>query len=421
MDRFIVKGGKKLEGEVNISAAKNSVLPILAATILNGNNCTIENTPMLEDVFVICDVLKSLRADISIDKVNKRVKINTANIFANGANDELVRKMRASFLIMGPMIGRFGSFKISLPGGCNIGTRPIDLHLKGLSALGAEVSVGHGYVEAKAKKLIGSNIYLDYPSVGATENIMMAATLAQGETIIGNAAEEPEIVDLAIFLRAMGAKIDGEGTDTIRVLGVKDFKEVVHKPIYDRIEAGTFMITAAITKSLIKVNGVDEIHSKPIIAKLTEMGVAIEINKNSVIVDGRQKLNPIDLKTMPYPGFPTDMQAQMMSLLCTVKGTSIITETIFENRFMHAVELKRMGANIKIDGRSAVIEGIDTFTGSEVTATDLRAGAALILAGLTAEGTTTIKDIYHIDRGYVSIEKKLRGLGADIQRVHYDK
>ncbi|MCB2354818.1 UDP-N-acetylglucosamine 1-carboxyvinyltransferase [Clostridium estertheticum] len=421
MDRFIIKGGKKLEGEVNISAAKNSVLPILAATILNGNNCTIENTPMLEDVFVICDVLKSLRADISIDKINKRVKINTANIFANGANDELVRKMRASFLIMGPMLGRFGSFKISLPGGCNIGTRPIDLHLKGLSALGAEVSVGHGYVEAKAKKLIGSNIYLDYPSVGATENIMMAATLAQGETIIGNAAEEPEIVDLAIFLRAMGAKIDGEGTDTIRILGVKDFKEVVHKPIYDRIEAGTFMITAAITKSLIKINGVDEIHSKPIIAKLTEMGVAIEINKNSIIVDGRQKLNPIDLKTMPYPGFPTDMQAQMMSLLCTVKGTSIITETIFENRFMHAVELKRMGANIKIDGRSAVIEGIDTFTGSEVTATDLRAGAALVLAGLTAEGTTTIKDIYHIDRGYVSIERKLRGLGADIERVHYDK
>ncbi|MPQ30026.1 UDP-N-acetylglucosamine 1-carboxyvinyltransferase [Clostridium estertheticum] len=421
MDRFIIKGGKKLEGEVNVSAAKNSVLPILAATILNGNNCTVENTPMLEDVFVICDVLKSLRADINIDKVNKRVKINTANIFANGANDELVRKMRASFLIMGPMLGRFGSFKISLPGGCNIGTRPIDLHLKGLSALGAEVSVGHGYVEAKAKKLIGSNIYLDYPSVGATENIMMAATLAQGETIIGNAAEEPEIVDLAIFLRAMGAKIDGEGTDTIRILGVKDFKEVVHKPIYDRIEAGTFMITAAITKSLIKINGVDEIHSKPIIAKLTEMGVAIEINKNSVIVDGRQKLNPIDLKTMPYPGFPTDMQAQMMSLLCTVKGTSIITETIFENRFMHAVELKRMGANIKIDGRSAVIEGIDTFTGSEVTATDLRAGAALVLAGLTAEGTTAIKDIYHIDRGYVSIEKKLRGLGADIERVHYDK
>lgn len=421
MDRLVIKGGKKLAGEVNISAAKNSVLPILAATILNGNSCTIENTPMLEDVFVICDVLKSLGADVSIDKINKRVKINTANLFDSGANDELVRKMRASFLIMGPMLGRFGSFKISLPGGCNIGTRPIDLHLKGLSALGAEVLVGHGYVEAKAKKLIGSNIYLDYPSVGATENIMMAATLAEGETIIGNAAEEPEIVDLAIFLRAMGAKIDGEGTDTIRVLGVKDFKEVVHKPIYDRIEAGTFMITAAITKSLIKINGVDEIHSKPIIAKLTEMGVAIEINKNSIIVDGRQKLNPIDIKTMPYPGFPTDMQAQMMSLLCTVKGTSIITETIFENRFMHAVELKRMGANIKIDGRSAVIEGIDTFTGSEVTATDLRAGAALILAGLTAEGTTTIKDIYHIDRGYVTIEEKLRGLGADIERVHFVK
>lgn len=417
MDKLIIKGGKKLEGEVNISSAKNSVLPILAATILNGNSCTIENAPMLEDVFVICEVLKSLKADVSIDKLNKKVKINTANLFDNEANDELVRKMRASFLIMGPMLGRFGNFKISLPGGCNIGTRPIDLHLKGLSALGAEVSVGHGYVEARAKKLKGNNIYLDYPSVGATENIMMAATLAEGETIIENAAEEPEIVDLARFLKAMGAQIRGEGTDTIRILGVKDFKEVVYKPIYDRIEAGTFMITAAITKSMFKINGIDEVHLKPIIAKLTEMGVAIEINKNSIIVDGRKKLNPIDIKTMPYPGFPTDMQAQMMSLLCTVKGTSIITETIFENRFMHAVELKRMGANIKIDGRSAVIEGIDTFTGSEVKATDLRAGAALILAGLTAEGTTTINDIYHIDRGYVSIEKKLKALGADIERV----
>jgi UDP-N-acetylglucosamine 1-carboxyvinyltransferase len=421
MNKLIIKGGKKLEGEVDISSAKNSVLPILAATILNGNSCTIENAPMLEDVFVICEVLKSLKADVSIDKLNKRVKINTANLFDNEANDELVRKMRASFLIMGPMLGRFGNFKISLPGGCNIGTRPIDLHLKGLSALGAEVSVGHGYVEAKAKKLRGNNIYLDYPSVGATENIMMAATLAEGETIIENAAEEPEIVDLARFLKAMGAQISGEGTETIKILGVKDFKEVVYKPIYDRIEAGTFMITAAITKSLLKINGIDEIHLKPIIAKLTEMGVAIEISKNSIVVDGRKKLNPIDIKTMPYPGFPTDMQAQMMSLLCTVKGTSIITETIFENRFMHAVELKRMGANIKIDGRSAVIEGISTFTGSEVKATDLRAGAALILAGLTAEGSTTISDIYHIDRGYVSIEEKLKKLGADIERVSSHK
>ena len=417
MDKLVIKGGKKLQGEVDISAAKNSVLPILVATILNGNNCTIENAPMLEDVFVICEVLKSLKANVSIDRINKKVKINTANLFDNDANDELVRRMRASFLIMGPMLGRFGTFKISLPGGCNIGTRPIDLHLKGLAALGAEISVGHGYVEAKAKKLRGNNIYLDYPSVGATENIMMAATLADGLTVIGNAAEEPEIVDLARFLKTMGAQISGEGTDTIRILGVKDFKEAVYRPIYDRIEAGTFMITAAMTKSMIKINGIDELHLKPIIAKLTEMGVAIEINKNSIIVDGRKSLKPVDIKTMPYPGFPTDMQAQMMSLLCTVKGTSIITETIFENRFMQAVELKRMGANIRIDGRSAVIEGIDTFTGSEVTATDLRAGAALILAGLTAEGSTTISDIYHIDRGYVCIEEKLKGLGADIERV----
>ena len=252
MDKLVIKGGKRLEGEVNISSAKNSVLPILVATILNGNDCTIENAPMLEDVFVICEVLKSLKANVIIDKINKKIKINTATLFDNGANDELVRKMRASFLIMGPMLARFGTFKISLPGGCNIGTRPIDLHLKGLVALGAQVSVGHGYVEAKAKKLIGCNIYLDYPSVGATENIMMAATLAEGETVIANAAEEPEIVDLARFLRAMGAQISGEGTDTIRIIGVKDFKEVVYKPIYDRIEAGTFMITAAMTKSKIK-------------------------------------------------------------------------------------------------------------------------------------------------------------------------
>lgn len=417
MEKIIVNGGNKLSGQVNISAAKNSVLPIIAASILSGEKCIIENAPMLEDVFVIGDVLKSVYADINIDKQNNRVLIDTSRLAYGEPAGELVRKMRASFLIMGPMIARFGRFKISLPGGCNIGTRPIDLHLKGLTALGAEVSIGHGYVEAVANRLIGNKIYLDFPSVGATENIMMAAVFADGETIIENSAAEPEIEDLAKFLNSMGAQILGAGTDTIKIIGVKSLKGSIHKPIFDRIEAGTYMVAAAVTKSKIQVSGVIEEHLKPVIAKLTEMGVAMELTGNDIIIDGTKQLKPVDIKTMPYPGFPTDMQAQMMSLLCTVKGTGIITETIFENRFMHAQELKRMGANIKIDGRSAVVEGVDLLSGSEVKATDLRAGAALILAALAAEGKTEVSDIYHVDRGYVDIEKKLKGLGADIERI----
>lgn len=417
MEKIVVKGGNKLKGSVNISSAKNSVLPIIAASILSGDKCVIENAPMLEDVFVISDVLKAISASVDIDKGKNRVLIDTSKLDYKEPSSELVRKMRASFLIMGPMIARFGRFKISLPGGCNIGTRPIDLHLKGLTALGADVSIGHGYVEASAKRLIGNKIYLDFPSVGATENIMMAAVYADGETIIENAAAEPEIEDLSKFLNSMGAQIIGAGTDTIKIIGVKSLKGTTHKPIYDRIEAGTFMVAAAITKSKIKICGADEEHLKPIIAKLTEMGVSMEVDGDTIVVDSSRNLKPVDIKTMPYPGFPTDMQAQMMSLLCTVKGTGIITETIFENRFMHAQELKRMGANIKIDGRSAVVEGVEKLTGSQVKATDLRAGAALILAGLGAEGITEISDVYHIDRGYVNIEEKLKQLGADIERV----
>lgn len=417
MDKFILKGGKTLRGEVNVSSAKNSVLPILAATILSGGQCTLKNAPMLEDVYVLCDVLRSLYADVDIDSKSNIVTINTSRLNDSNVDHDLVRKMRASFLIMGAMIGRFGRFKISLPGGCNIGSRPIDLHLKGLSALGADITMGHGYVEATARKLIGKKIYLDFPSVGATENIMMAAVLAEGETIIENAAEEPEIVDLATFLRKMGADIQGEGTDTIIIKGVDALDGVSHTPIFDRIEAGTFMIAAAITRSKIKINNIDEECLKPVIAKLKEMGVTIECANDSLIVDGNNILKPIDIKTMPYPGFPTDMQSQMMSLLCTVKGTSLITETIFENRFMQVGELIRMGANIKIDGRCAVVEGVDLLTGAEIKATDLRAGAALVLAGLCARGETIVSDIFHIDRGYVSIEKKLRELGADIERI----
>ncbi|AWZ49299.1 UDP-N-acetylglucosamine 1-carboxyvinyltransferase [Clostridiaceae bacterium 14S0207] len=416
MDNIVVKGGNILNGDVEISSAKNAVLPIISACILNGKKNIIYKAPMLEDVFVLSEALKFLDGKVKIDTLQEKLIIDSSNLKSIRVPDELVRKMRASFLLMGPMLARFGEFKISLPGGCNIGTRPIDLHLKGLAALGAEINVGHGYVEAKAEKLIGDNIYLDFPSVGATENIMMAATLAEGETIIGNCAEEPEIQDLANFLNKMGACITGAGTDTIVVKGVRMLNEVSYTPIPDRIEAGTFMIAAAITKSIINIKGVKEEHLKPVIAKLVEMGVNIQINKNEMIVDGRGNLKAVDIKTMPYPGFPTDMQSQLMSLLSVVNGTSMVTETIFENRFMHVAELARMGANIKIDGRSAIVQGVSKLTGAHVRATDLRAGAAMILAGLVAEGTTTISDVYHIDRGYVAIEDKLGKLGAHIDR-----
>ncbi|WP_373897954.1 UDP-N-acetylglucosamine 1-carboxyvinyltransferase [Haloimpatiens sp. FM7315] len=417
MEKILIYGGKKLSGEVNISSAKNSILPIIAASILCDKECVIENAPMLEDVFVICEILRILNSNIKIDEENKRIVIDNSNLTLAEPSTELVRKMRASFLIMGPMVARFGKFKISLPGGCNIGTRPIDLHLKGLAALGVDINIEHGYVEANTSKLKGSNIYLDFPSVGATENIIMASIFAEGETIIENAAEEPEIVDLAKFLNSMGANVIGAGTDKIRIIGVKELKGTVHKPIYDRVEAGTFMVAAAITRSKIKINNVNHEHVKPIIAKLTEMNVDIHTMGDSIIVDGNRDLKPVDIKTMPYPGFPTDMQAQMMALLCTVNGTSIITETMYENRFMHTPELKRMGAKIKLDGRSAVIEGVQKLTGAEVKTTDLRAGAALILAGLAAEGCTKIGDIYHIDRGYVNIENKFKSIGGNINRI----
>lgn len=415
MKKIVVKGGNKLKGEVNISAAKNSVLPIIAASILCEEDITIENAPMLEDVFVICSLLKNLNCNLKIE--NNNIKINTKNINLIDADSNLIRKMRASFLIMGPMLSRFGYCRLSLPGGCNIGSRPIDLHLKGFKALGADITMGYGYVEAKAKKLRGTTIYLDFPSVGATENIIMAAALAEGRTIIENAAEEPEITDLAEFLNSMGAKVSGAGTGTVIIDGIEKLKGTSYKPIYDRIEAGTFIIAAAITNSKITINGINSNHLTPVLEKLKECGIEFIENGEKIIVDGTQNKNPIDIKTMPYPGFPTDMQPQIMSLLSIVNGSSIVTETVFENRFMHIAELNRMGANIKIDGRTAFVEGVNKLTGCEVKATDLRAGAAMILAGLVAEGYTSIGDIYHIDRGYVNIEEKFKTLGADIKRI----
>ena len=418
MEKIVVKGVKELKGEVNISSAKNSILPIIAATILCPETIVINNTPMLEDVEVICKLLNELNCDINISKITNKLAIDTKNIVAIDANAELIRKMRASFLIMGPMLARFGYCKLSLPGGCNIGSRPIDLHLKGFKLLGADITMGHGFVEVRAKKLTGNRIYLDFPSVGATENIIMASVLANGVTIIENAAEEPEIWDLANFLNKMGAKIEGAGLGKITITGVTSLKGIDYTPIYDRIEAGTFMIAAAITNSKIRINGVNEEHLRPLIEKLKESGVVFSEYKNySVTVDGRYKRNPLDIKTLPYPGFPTDMQAQIMSLLSVTEGVSVITETVFENRFMHVAELQRMGANIKIDGRTAIVEGVPKLTGCQVKATDLRAGAAMILGGLVAEGETTVSDIYHIDRGYVDIEGKFRNIGADIYRI----
>lgn len=416
MEKIVVKGGRKLSGEVDISIAKNSVLPIIIASILSPNDIVIKEAPFLEDVEVLIHLLQE--SQVKIDKINngKDLKLNTNDVDPINLNNELIRKMRASFLVMGPLLSRFGVCRLSMPGGCNIGSRPVDLHLKGFKQLGADITIDHGIIQARAKKLIGSRVYLDFPSVGATENLLMAAALAKGTTVIENAAEEPEILDLINFLNGMGAKIYEIGKGKIIVDGVDSLKPIEYKPIYDRIEAGTFMVAAAITNSKIKINGIEEEYLRPNIEKLKECGVDIIIDGNSMIVDGRGTKYPVDIKTMPFPGFPTDMQPQMMALLTLVEGTSVITETVFENRFMHVSELVRMGAKVKIDGRTAVIEGVKTLTGCEVKATDLRAGAAMILAGLVANGETIIGDIYHIDRGYVSIEEKFRKLGVDIYR-----
>lgn len=415
MDNIRIIGRNKLRGEVEISTAKNAILPIIAATILTDKNVSLIDIPFLNDVLVISEMLKSMGCQTSIE--GKNLNVCCASIDINEPDDILARRMRASSLLMGPLLAKLGSFRISLPGGCSIGSRPIDLHMKGFSSLGADINIGHGYVEAKAKKLIGNSVYLDFPSVGATENIMMAAVLAEGITTIQNAAEEPEIEDLANFLISMGAKIEGAGTDCITIEGVKELGESKYRAIYDRIEAGTFMIAAAITNSKIKLNNINDKYIRPIIAKLVEAGVVFEMVNDGIIIDAREKLEPFDIKTMPYPGFPTDMQPQIMALLSTIKGTSIVTETIFENRFMHVPELKRLGSNIKVEGRTAAIQGVEKLTGAKVKATDLRAGAALILAGLVAEDETIVSDVYHIDRGYVDIEKKFRQLGAKIDRV----
>ena len=415
MAKIIVRKSNPLNGSVRIDGAKNAVLPIIAATLLAKGKSVLREVPNLKDVHVISDLLRHLGAEVEYEGTT--LTVDATNLTTYDAPYELVRKMRASFLVMGPLLARFNQTKISMPGGCAIGTRPIDLHLKGFKALGADVVMDHGFVEAKTDKLVGSKLYLDFPSVGATENIMMAAVLAEGTTIIENAAEEPEIVDLANFLNEMGADVKGAGTNTIRIKGVKELTATEHDVIPDRIEAATFMVAAAMTKGDITVENVILEHLKPVTAKLREAGcVVIEMDK-SIRVIGPEKLKAVDIKTLPHPGFPTDVQAQFMAMLTVSKGTGVVIETVFENRFMHVAEFNRMGANIKIEGRSAIVEGVEKLYGAKVNATDLRAGAALILCGLIAEGETEIGEIYHIQRGYVDIDKKITALGGNIEIV----
>ena len=421
MEKLIVKGGNRLVGAVKTSGAKNAVLPIIAASILGTTPSHLDEVPMLEDVHTISEVLKCLGLSVECSPEKNVLDIDSTSITSYEAPYELVRTMRASFLVMGPLLARIGKARISMPGGCAIGARPIDIHLKGFEALGVKIEQGHGYIEASAPEgLKGTSIYFDFPSVGATENIMMAASLADGTTILENVAEEPEIVDLANYLNKMGAKIRGAGTDTIRIEGVDKLHGADYTIIPDRIEAGTYMIAAAMTGGDVVVENVLPEHQKPLIAKLREAGAVVEEDIDKVRVIGQNPLKAVSIKTLPYPGFPTDMQAQMMAMMVIAEGRSKVTETVFENRFMHVVELNRMGAQISTEGRSAVIDGPCKLTGCDVRATDLRAGAAMILAGLVAEGTTRIGDLHHIDRGYENIVAKLKNLGADIERVDVD-
>jgi len=418
LEKIIVRGGKKLNGTVKVEGAKNAVLPVIAASLLaSDGESIIRDVPALSDVFTINEVLRNLNADVRFE--NNTVFIDASRELNDEAPFEYVRKMRASVLVMGSLLARIGRARVALPGGCAIGTRPIDQHLKGFEAMGAVVKVGNGFIDAEVKgKLRGAKIYLDFPSVGATENIMMAATLAEGTTTIENCAKEPEIVDLANYLNKMGAKVKGAGTGTIKIEGVDRLSGAEHSIIPDRIEAGTFMTAAAITGGNVLVKGAVPEHLTSLIAKLEEMGVTIIDEKEGLRVIGPEKLKPVDIKTMPHPGFPTDMQSQMMALLLCAEGTSMITETVFENRFMHIEEFRRMNADIKIEGRSVIINGPTKLQGAEVSATDLRAAAALIIAGLVADGYTRVTELKHLDRGYVGFHEKLASLGADIERIN---
>ncbi len=419
MDQIIVKGGQQLKGKVRVEGAKNAVLPVLAGSLLASNGkSVIKEVPNLADVYTIQEVLRSLNASVEYFPEKNEMVIDASNTLSSEAQFEYVRKMRASILVMGPLLARNGFARVALPGGCAIGSRPIELHLKGFEAMGAKITFGNGFVEANVDgRLRGAKIYLDFPSVGATENIMTAAALADGVSIIENAAKEPEIVDLANYINEMGGKVYGAGTDTLRIEGVEELNGAEHYIIPDRVEAGTFMVAAAITEGDVIIENAVPEHMAALISKMGEMGVEITEVEEGLRIRSMRPLRSIDIKTMPHPGFPTDMQSQMMSLMLTAQGNGILTETVFENRFMHVEEFRRMNASVKIEGRSVIMEGPSKLQGAEVSATDLRAAAALILAGLAAEGITRVNELYHLDRGYVNFHKKLAALGADIERV----
>jgi UDP-N-acetylglucosamine 1-carboxyvinyltransferase len=415
MDKIVIQGGRALKGEVRISGAKNAALPILISSLLTDGWNTYSNVPDLRDIQSTKLLLSSLGASIESDR--DCIKINGGGMCNHEASYDLVRKMRASILVLGPLLARLKKARVSLPGGCAIGARPINLHLKGLARLGAVIELKHGYVEASADHLKGNEIYLDIPTVTGTENLMMAAVLAKGVTVLRNAAREPEVVALADTLIKMGAKITGAGTSAITIEGVSSLKPVSVSIIPDRIEAGTFMVSAALAKGDVTVLNCEPGHLEAVVHKLRLSGAKVTVEDTSIRVQGPDEISSVDVKTLPYPGFPTDMQAQFMVLMSVAKGFSIISETIFENRFIHVSELKRMGADIKISGNTAMITGVPSLSGAPVMATDLRASASLILAGLAAVGTTEINRVYHLDRGYESIEKKFAQLGAAIKRV----
>ncbi|HHB5550634.1 TPA: UDP-N-acetylglucosamine 1-carboxyvinyltransferase [Staphylococcus aureus] len=420
MDKIVIKGGNKLTGEVKVEGAKNAVLPILTASLLASDKPSkLVNVPALSDVEAINNVLTTLNADVTYKKDENAVVVDATKTLNEEAPYEYVSKMRASILVMGPLLARLGHAIVALPGGCAIGSRPIEQHIKGFEALGAEIHLENGNIYANAKDgLKGTSIHLDFPSVGATQNIIMAASLAKGKTLIENAAKEPEIVDLANYINEMGGRITGAGTDTITINGVESLHGVEHAIIPDRIEAGTLLIAGAITRGDIFVRDAIKEHMASLVYKLEEMGVELDYQEDGIRVRAEGELQPVDIKTLPHPGFPTDMQSQMMALLLTANGHKVVTETVFENRFMHVAEFKRMNANINVEGRSAKLEGKSQLQGAQVKATDLRAAAALILAGLVADGKTSVTELTHLDRGYVDLHGKLKQLGADIERIN---
>ncbi|MDA9461545.1 UDP-N-acetylglucosamine 1-carboxyvinyltransferase [Enterococcus mundtii 3F] len=422
MEEIIVKGGNQLKGTVKIEGAKNAVLPILAASLLAEEGTTVlDNVPILSDVFTMNQVIRHLNVDVAFDEENNRVTLDASRELEIEAPYEYVSQMRASIVVMGPLLARNGHAKVAMPGGCAIGKRPIDLHLKGFQALGAKIIQKNGYIEAIADELIGNTIYLDFPSVGATQNIMMAAVKAKGTTIIENVAREPEIVDLANILNKMGANVYGAGTETMRIEGVDHLHAVNHSIVQDRIEAGTFMVAAAMTEGNLLIADAISEHNRPLISKLIEMGATITEEDGGVRVIGPKHILPTDVKTMPHPGFPTDMQAQMTAIQLVAEGTSVVTETVFENRFQHLEEMRRMNAHVKIDGNIAIMDGNHELQGAEVYATDLRAAAALVLAGLKANGITRVRNLKYLDRGYYNFHIKLQQLGADVERVNVEE